>query len=175
MEVDDKPVEISIVVPVYNEEENLQDVTDAIRHAMEGYCESYEIVFIDDGSTDESFPILKRLAREDSRIRVLHFGINYGQTAALSSGVHEAHGDIIITMDADMQNDPTDIPLLVEKIQQGWDVVSGWRKDRQDPLIMRKIPSQLANRLISGITGLPLNDFGCTLKAYRREITNHIE
>src|SRR5262245_46422791 len=121
MEVDDKPVEISIVVPVYNEEENLQDVTDAIRNAMEGFCDSYEIVFIDDGSTHESYPILKLLAKEDSRILVLHFGINYGQTAALSAGFHEAHGDIIITMDADLQNDPTDIPLLVEKIHEGWD------------------------------------------------------
>ncbi|PWT92238.1 MAG: glycosyltransferase [Acidobacteria bacterium] len=166
---------LSIVVPVFNEKENLHDLVLAIRGAMEGYSDDYEILLVDDGSTDGSDAILRSLAQEDCHIRVIRFGINYGQTAALSAGFHEAQGDIIVTMDADLQNDPSDIPLLLEKINEGYDVVSGWRKDRQDKYWSRILPSAAANRMISSITGLKLHDYGCTLKAYRREITTHIE
>jgi glycosyltransferase involved in cell wall biosynthesis len=171
----EKYLDLSIVVPVYNEEENIADLISAITAAMHGYTDSYEIVLIDDGSTDNSFVRLKGLAQRDPHLRLIRFGINYGQTAALAAGFHHAKGKVIITMDADLQNDPTDIPLLMEKIQEGYDVVSGWRKERHDHFFSRRLPSVAANRLISYITGLQLRDYGCTLKAYRREIIRHIE
>jgi glycosyltransferase involved in cell wall biosynthesis len=171
----EKLLDLSIVVPVYNEEENIPDLISAITAAMHGYTESYEVVLIDDGSTDNSFVLLKGLAQRDPHLRLIRFGINYGQTAALAAGFHHAKGKVIITMDADLQNDPTDIPILMEKIQEGFDVVSGWRKDRFDHFLSRRLPSVAANRLISYITGLKLRDYGCTLKAYRREIIRHID
>jgi glycosyltransferase involved in cell wall biosynthesis len=142
---------------------------------MNGYTDSYEIVVVDDGSTDRSFSVLKDFARHDPHLRIIRFGINYGQTAALSAGFHHAKGKIIITMDADLQNDPADIPALVQKIDEGFDVACGWRKDRKDPWLKRRLPSMIANWLISQITGLHLRDYGCTLKAYKREIIRHIE
>ncbi len=168
-------LDLSIVVPVYNEEENIPDLISSITAAMHGFTESYEIVLVDDGSTDNSFVLLKSLAQRDSHIRLIRFGINYGQTAALAAGFHHAKGKAIVTMDADLQNDPTDIPVLMEKIQEGYDVVSGWRKERHDSFWSRRLPSVAANRVISYITGLKLRDYGCTLKAYRREIIRHIE
>ncbi len=167
--------DLSIVIPVYNEEDNLEDLTAEITAAMQGYTESYETVLVDDGSTDRSFEILKRLAQGNSKIRVIRFGINYGQTAAISAGFNHARGRVLVTMDADLQNDPTDIPILIEKMQEGWDVVSGWRKNRFDTFLTRRLPSMMANRLISYITGLKLNDYGCTLKAYRSEVAKQIE
>lgn len=168
-------LDLSIVVPVYNEEENIPDLISSITAAMHGFTESYEIVLVDDGSTDNSFVLLKSLAQRDPHIRLIRFGINYGQTAALAAGFHHAKGKVIVTMDADLQNDPTDIPVLMEKIQEGYDVVSGWRKERHDSFWSRRLPSVAANRVISYITGLKLRDYGCTLKAYRREIIRHIE
>ncbi len=173
--IEKSQVDLSIVVPVYNEEENVRDLIQVITQAMRGTLDAYEILLVDDGSTDGSFSILKEQAKQDSHIRVIRFGINYGQTAALSAGFHHAKGKIIITMDADLQNDPTDIPLLIEKINEGFDVVSGWRKNRFDRFLTRKLPSTIANWLISYITGLQLRDYGCTLKAYRREIIRHID
>jgi glycosyltransferase involved in cell wall biosynthesis len=167
--------DLSIVVPVYNEGENIPDLIGSITAAMHGFTESYEIVLVDDGSTDNSFVLLKSLAQRDPHIRLIRFGINYGQTAALAAGFHHAKGKVIVTMDADLQNDPTDIPLLMEKIQEGYDVVSGWRKERHDSFWSRRLPSVAANRVISYITGLKLRDYGCTLKAYRREIIRHIQ
>jgi glycosyltransferase involved in cell wall biosynthesis len=142
---------------------------------MQGCTDNYEIVLVDDGSSDSSFAILKTLAETNPHMRLIRFGINYGQTAALSAGFHRARGKIIITMDADLQNDPSDIPELLKKMDEGWDVVSGWRKNRFDKFLTRKLPSMMANRLISYITGLKLNDYGCTLKAYRSDIIRHIE
>jgi glycosyltransferase involved in cell wall biosynthesis len=142
---------------------------------MDGYTDSYEVVLVDDGSQDGSFALMKEHALRDPHLRLIRFGINYGQTAALSAGFHHARGKIVITMDADLQNDASDIPLLIKGIQEGWDVVSGWRKDRFDAFWTRKLPSMAANRLISRITGLRLRDYGCTLKAYRRDIIRHIE
>jgi glycosyltransferase involved in cell wall biosynthesis len=172
---EDKQVELSIVVPLFNEEENVPDLISAITSSMRDYTDNYEVVLVDDGSTDNSFPLLQELARNDAHLRIIRFGINYGQTAALSAGFNYAKGNIIITMDADLQNDPADIPLLVQKIQEGYDVASGWRKNRQDDWLRRRLPSMLANSLISNITGLHLKDYGCTLKAYKREIIRHIE
>lgn len=168
-------LDLSIIIPVFNEEENLTELTASISAVMQGYCERYEVLLIDDGSTDRSFEIMKELAKRDPHLRLIRFGINYGQTAALSAGFHQARGEIIVTMDADMQNDPADIPKLVEKVEEGYDVASGWRKFRQDKWLTRKVPSIIANKLISYITGLPIRDFGCTLKAYRRDIMTHIE
>jgi glycosyltransferase involved in cell wall biosynthesis len=167
--------DLSIVVPIYNEEENLEDLVAAITAAMQDYTDSYEVVLVDDGSTDRSFEILKRLAMNNPKVRVIRFGINYGQTAAISAGFHHARGRILITMDADLQNDPTDIPMLIEKMQEDWDVVSGWRKDRFDKFLTRRLPSMMANHLISYITGLKLKDYGCTLKAYRSDVAKRIE
>lgn len=172
---EDQRLNLSIVVPVFNEEESIVEQMNLIREALRGYTDSYEVLLIDDGSTDDSYALMKTLAQQDSHIRVIHFGINFGQTAGLAAGFHEAMGRIIITMDADLQNDATDIPMLVQKIHEGYDVVSGWRKDRHDRWLTRKLPSMAANRLISYITGLRLNDYGCTMKAYRREIIRHID
>jgi glycosyltransferase involved in cell wall biosynthesis len=135
---------------------------------------SYEIIMVDDGSSDGSYPVLSRLAAEDPCLKVIRFRRNFGQTAAMSAGFDYAKGAIIIPMDGDLQNDPADIPRLMEKIHEGYDVVSGWRRDRKDTFVTRKIPSMLANALISWLTGVHLHDYGCTLKAYRREVLDGI-
>jgi len=170
----EKCVDISIVVPVYNEQENVEAVYSAISTALSAMGCSYEIVMVDDGSSDGSYNVLTRLASRDAALKVIRFRRNFGQTAAMSAGFDHAKGDIIIPMDGDLQNDPADIPRLVAKIHEGFDVVSGWRRDRKDTFISRKIPSLLANALISHQTGVHLHDYGCTLKAYRREILDGI-
>jgi glycosyltransferase involved in cell wall biosynthesis len=169
----DNPVEISIVIPVYNEEENLPVLQDQIRAVLDTLDRSAEIVYVDDGSTDTSYGVLTRLAHDDSRVRVIRFRRNFGQTAAIAAGLDYAQGEIIVMMDSDLQNDPTDIPRLLAKLDEGYDVVSGWRKDRQDAELKRKLPSRVANSLISATTGVHLHDYGCTLKAYRREVFSH--
>lgn len=167
-------MDISIVVPIYNEQENVGSVYAAIRSALQDAGFSYEIIMVDDGSSDGSYRELTRLAAEDDALKVIRFRRNFGQTAAMSAGFDCANGDIIIPMDGDLQNDPADIPRLVAKIHEGFDVVSGWRRDRKDTFISRKIPSLLANALISRQTGVHLHDYGCTLKAYRREVLDGI-
>lgn len=167
-------VDISIVVPVFNEQDNVEAVYSAIRAALQAMGCSYEIIMIDDGSSDGSYSALTRLASEDAALKVIRFRRNFGQTAAMSAGFDYAKGDIIIPMDGDLQNDPADIPRLIEKIHEGYDVVSGWRRDRKDTFITRKIPSLLANALISRLTRVHLHDYGCTLKAYRREVLDGI-
>ena len=161
--------EISVFLPVYNEEPNLPPLHAKLNEALSKLGRSAEIVFVDDGSTDGSLKILRELAAKDDRVRVVALKRNYGQTAAMAAGIDAARGEVLIPMDADLQNDPADIVRLLEKLDEGYDVVSGWRKNRQDKLITRKIPSMLANRLISWIGGVPLHDYGCSLKAYRRE------
>lgn len=161
--------EVSVFLPVYNEEPNLRPLHDKLDAAMAALGRTAEIIYVDDGSTDGSLKVLRELARLDSRVRVVAFKRNYGQTAAMAAGIDAARGDVLIPMDADLQNDPADIIRLLEKLDEGYDVVSGWRKNRQDKMITRKIPSMLANRLISWIGGVPLHDYGCSLKAYRRE------
>jgi glycosyltransferase involved in cell wall biosynthesis len=161
--------EISVFLPVYNEELNLPPLHAKLDDALSKLGRSAEIVFVDDGSTDDSLKVLREIAAKDDRVRVVALKRNYGQTAAMAAGIDAAQGQVLIPMDADLQNDPADIVRLLEKLDEGYDVVSGWRKNRQDKLITRKIPSMLANRLISWIGGVPLHDYGCSLKAYRRE------
>ncbi len=164
---------VSIVIPVFNEEQSLKLLYDAIKEAMKGLGRDYEIVFVDDGSTDASFDTLSGLNAADDHVVVVSFRRNFGQTAALAAGFEYAANDIIITMDADLQNDPADIPRLLENIE-GFDIVSGWRKKRKDPFLTRKLPSMIANWLISKVTGVRLHDYGCTLKAYRREVIENV-
>lgn len=164
----EKP-EVSVFLPVYNEEPNLPPLHAKLDEALKALGRTAEIIYVDDGSTDGSLKVLRELARLDNRVRVVALRRNYGQTAAMAAGIDAACGEVLIPMDADMQNDPADIARLLEKLNEGYDVVSGWRKNRQDKLITRKIPSLLANRLISWIGGVPLHDYGCSLKAYRRE------
>ena len=162
---------LSIVVPVYNERENLALLHEAIHRALADCRYPWEVVLVDDGSTDGSAEVLRRLAAEDpDRVRVVFLRRNFGQTAAIAAGIDHAQGEIIVLMDADLQNDPADIPLLLAKLDEGYDVVSGWRKDRKDAFLTRTLPSRLANALISWVTGVHLHDYGCTLKAYRREV-----
>jgi dolichol-phosphate mannosyltransferase len=161
--------EISVFLPVYNEEPNLLPLHEKLDKALKALGRSAEIVYVDDGSTDRSLKILRDLAQLDPRVRVVALRRNYGQTAAMSAGIDAAKGDVLIPMDADLQNDPADIARLLNKLDEGYDVVSGWRKNRKDKMVTRKIPSMLANRLISWIGGVPLHDYGCSLKAYRRE------
>lgn len=167
-------MDISIVVPVYNEQDNVKALYSAIRSALQAFGCSYEIIMVDDGSSDLSYSLLTDLAAKDMSLKIIRFRRNFGQTAAMSAGFDAAKGDIIIPMDGDLQNDPADIPRLVAKIHEGYDVVSGWRRDRKDTFITRKIPSLLANALISRLTDVHLHDYGCTLKAYRREVLNGI-
>lgn len=167
-------MDISIVVPIFNEQENVENVYSAIRSSLQDMGCSYEIVMVDDGSSDGSYAVLSRLASLDTSLKVIRFRRNFGQTAAMSAGFDFAKGEIIIPMDGDLQNDPADIPRLVGKIHEGFDVVSGWRRDRKDTFVSRKIPSLLANALISRQTGVHLHDYGCTLKAYRREVLEGI-
>ena len=169
-----KPVEVSIVIPVYNEEANLRVLHTKLSDVLASITESYEILFVDDGSTDDSFNILKELNREDKRAKAIKFRRNFGQTAALSAGFDYSKGNVIITMDGDLQNDPEDIPRLLKKINEGYDIVSGCRTDRKDPYFTKKLPSKFSNWLASKLTDVKLHDFGCTLKAFRREVVANI-
>jgi glycosyltransferase involved in cell wall biosynthesis len=161
--------EVSVFLPVYNEEPNLLPLQAKLDEALKALGRTAEIIYVDDGSSDGSLNVLREIARLDDRVRVVALKRNYGQTAAMAAGIDAAQGDVLIPMDADLQNDPADIIRLLDKMAEGYDVVSGWRKNRQDKMITRKIPSMMANRLISWIGGVPLHDYGCSLKAYRRE------
>src|SRR5882724_6242672 len=161
--------EVSVFLPVYNEEPNLLPLHAKLDEALKALGCSAEIIYVDDGSSDGSLNVLREIARLDDRVRVVALKRNYGQTAAMAAGIDAAQGEVLIPMDADLQNDPADIIRLLNKMAEGYDVVSGWRKNRQDKMITRKIPSMLANRMISWIGGVPLHDYGCSLKAYRRE------
>jgi glycosyltransferase involved in cell wall biosynthesis len=165
---------ISIVLPVYNEEENVERQYRSIVEAMATSRHSYEIVFVDDGSSDRSVPLLRAIAKKDFRAKVVVFRRNFGQTAAMAAGIDFSTGEIIVFMDSDLQNDAADIDMLVAKIEEGYDVVSGWRKNRKDKLISRKLPSRIANRLIARVTGVHIHDLGCSLKAYRGEILRQV-
>lgn len=169
------PLELSLFLPVLDEEENLRPMHAKIQSALTTLGKTAEIIYVDDGSTDNSLQILKEIAADDDRVRVISLRRNYGQTAAMSAGIDAAKGDILIPMDADLQNDPADIVKLLEKLDEGYDVVSGWRKNRQDKLVSRKIPSQIANRIISWIGGVKLHDYGCSLKAYRRDVLQDVK
>ena len=164
---------VSIVIPVYEEEESLPHLYRSIKDVMDSLGRKYEIIFVDDGSKDGTFRVLESFQEKDPAVVVVSFRRNFGQTAAMAAGFEYAQGDIIVTMDADLQNDPADIPKLLEKMK-GHDVVSGWRKKRQDKFISRRLPSMMANGLISRVTGVRLHDYGCTLKAYRKEVIKNV-
>jgi glycosyltransferase involved in cell wall biosynthesis len=161
---------LSIAIPIYNEAGSVGLLYEKVRTAMEKQPKPWELILVNDGSTDGSDELLDELAAKDARVKIVHFRRNFGQTAAMMAGFDFAQGEIIIPMDGDLQNDPEDIPLLLAKLDEGFDVVSGWRKDRQDHAIKRNAPSIMANRLISWVSGVRLHDFGCSLKAYRREV-----
>jgi glycosyltransferase involved in cell wall biosynthesis len=166
---------LSITVPVYNEEPNLEPLYAKLVAALEQVGQPFELVFVNDGSSDASAAVLDALAARDRRVKVVHFRRNYGQTAAMMAGIHYASGDIIIPMDGDMQNDPADIAKLLAKLDEGYDVVSGWRRDRKDSMLQRTLPSRVANFLISRISGVHLHDYGCSLKAYRRDVLKDVK
>ena len=168
-------MDISVVVPVLNEEETIPSLHQRLSEALEHTGRSYEIIVIDDGSTDRSFEILKTLQAGDEHLRVVRFRRNYGQTAAFAAGFDRAQGDVVITIDADLQNDPADIPALLAKLDEGYDVVSGWRANRQDRFLDRRLPSIVANGLIRWATGVHIHDYGCSLKAYRREVLADVQ
>ena len=165
---------ISVIIPVCNERDNLEPLLARLSHTLDSIGGNYEIVFVDDGSTDGSGAYLQARAQENPRIKLIEFRRNFGQTAAMAAGFDFAQGQIIIALDADLQNDPADIPSILMKLDEGFDVVSCWRRDRKDPWLDRKLPSQLANLLISHISGVRLHDYGCTLKGYRREVLQHV-
>ena len=162
---------LSLVIPVYNEQENLPLLFDAVYKTMNIINQSWEMILVDDGSRDNSLAVLKEYAEKDPQhTRVISFRRNFGQTAAIAAGLDYSQGEIIILLDADMQNDPADIPMMLAKLDEGYDLVSGWRKDRKDNAVTRNFPSMLANGLISRVTGVHLHDYGCTLKVYRRDV-----
>ena len=167
-------MKISIVIPIFNEEENIQALYEELVEVLQTLTCTYEIIFIDDGSPDRSLVLLEQIKEQDSTVVVVSFRRNFGQTAAMSAGFDYAEGDIIITMDGDMQNDPHDIPEMIAQMESGYDVVTGWRFERKDPFLSRRLPSMIANRIISWFTGVRLHDYGCTLKAFRKEVTNNI-
>jgi glycosyltransferase involved in cell wall biosynthesis len=163
-----------VVIPLLNEEENIKLLYEELKATLDTLGEGYEILFVDDGSTDKSLSLLCELQQRDEHVVVVSFRRNFGQTAAMAAGFDYARGDVIVTMDADLQNDPKDIPLLLETIRGGNDVVTGWRYDRKDAFISRRLPSIIANKIISVVTGVNLHDYGCTLKAFRREVIKNI-
>jgi len=163
-------LKISVILPVFNEEENLVEMNTEITGVLDNMDADYEIIYVDDGSTDRSFEILNSLREENQKIKLIQFRRNFGQTAGLAAGFDYASGDVIVTMDSDRQNDPNDIPMMLDKINEGYDLISGWRFDRQDAWLSRKLPSKMANSLISKITGVKLHDYGCSLKAFRKDV-----
>lgn len=166
---------ISVVIPIFNEEDSIPFLYERLTTALDALDVPYEMIAVDDGSRDRSFALLRERASYDSRLRVVRFRRNFGQTAAFVAGFERARGDVVITIDADLQNDPADIGKLLQKVDEGYDVVSGWRIRRQDHFISRRLPSIIANRLISIVTGLHLHDYGCSLKAYRREVVQDLQ
>lgn len=168
-------LDVSIVVAIYNEEESIPALCEQLDRVMRGLGKSYEILLVDDGSKDRSWEVLLAMAERYPGLRLIRFRRNFGQTPAIAAGFDAAEGAVVVTLDADLQNDPADIPMMLERLDRGMDVVSGWRKDRQDRFLDRKLPSMLANGLISRITGVRLHDYGCSLKAYRRDIVKNLK
>jgi len=170
----EEKIDLSVVIPLFNEIENLSQLHSQLTSALNTLDRRSEIILIDDGSTDGTFTVLKEIQEEDERLWVIRLRRNFGQAAAFSAGFDFARGEVIVTMDGDLQNDPADIPKLLEKIDEGYDIVSGWRINRKDGFITRRLPSMMANALISNVTGVKLHDYGCSLKAYRNEVVKNI-
>lgn len=166
---------LSVIIPIYNEKQSIPVLYNKVSLVLKKIKNPYEIIFINDGSLDGSYDILNNIAKKDKHIKIIHFKRNFGQTAAMMAGIDFALGDIIIPMDGDLQNDPVDIPKLLKKLNEGFDVVSGWRKDRKDNTIKRNLPSRIANKLISIFSGVHLHDYGCSLKAYKKEVIKTIK
>lgn len=164
----------SLVIPIYNEEDNVEGLVSEVTPVLEGLDGPYEIIAVDDGSTDKTHEKLKALREKDDRLKVIRFRGNFGQTAAFAAGFSHAKGETIITIDADLQNDPADIPALIAKLDEGFDIVSGWRHDRQDTFITRKLPSMIANKIISWTTNVHLHDYGCSLKVFHKDVVKNI-
>lgn len=174
-DADEAPrIDLSVVIPVYNEAQNLRPLYAELSQVLQGLGGRWEIIFTNDGSNDTSEAVLKELALQDPNVKVIHFRRNYGQTAAMAAGFELAQGEVVVTLDADLQNDPRDIPRLLEKMAEGYDLVSGWRANRQDHALSRKLPSKIANRIIAKLTNVRLHDYGCTLKAYKRGVVKNI-
>jgi glycosyltransferase involved in cell wall biosynthesis len=169
-QMEEPQIYLSVVIPVYNEEESLPLLHERLSEVLPGLGCGYEVILVDDGSHDSSYAVMQRLLTADPHLRLVRLRRNFGQTAAFSAGFDRARGKVVVTLDADLQNDPADIPRLLAEFERGYDVVSGWRKDRQDRFLDRRLPSILANSLISWVTGVHLHDYGCSLKAYRREV-----
>lgn len=167
--------DLSVVIPVFNEEENVKLLYPKLKQFLDSLKKDYEIIFVDDGSTDKTPRLLHRIYEEDRRVKVVVFRRNFGQSAAISAGFDYAKGEVIVTLDADLQNDPKDIPQLISKIEEGFDVVSDWRVERKDSFLSRRLPSHISNWLISLFTGVRLHDYGCTLKAYKKEVAKEIK
>jgi len=174
MNAEQAGLDVSVVSPLYNEEENVELLCTKLHEALSGLKRSYEIVLVDDGSTDSTWPRLLEMSKRIPHLKLIRLRRNFGQTAAMSAGFDGSRGKVIVTLDADLQNDPADIPRLLERADQGYDVVSGWRKERKDPFLSRRLPSTIANALISKITGVYLHDYGCTLKAYSRDVIRDV-
>ncbi len=166
---------ISVVVPVYNEEQNVVPLYERVREALDPLDCPWEVIFVDDGSTDETNQRLSELAQQDRRVKIVEFRKNYGQTAALQAGIQMAANRLVVTIDGDLQNDPADIPMMIEKLSEGYDVVNGWRRRRKDPWLSRRLPSKVANWLIAKATGVAIHDLGCTLRVMRSEIAKELE
>lgn len=169
-----EPPTLSVVIPMYNEVENARVVYERLAEVLDRLKKKSEIILVDDGSSDGTYDVLKAIQKGDTRVRVIRLRRNFGQAAAFSAGFDHARGEVVVTMDGDLQNDPEDIPRLLEKIQEGYDIVSGWRRKRQDKYLTRRLPSITANAIISKVTGVTLHDYGCSLKAYRREVIENI-
>ena len=165
-----EPLDLSVVVPLYNEEDSLPHLVEQLLTALRPSGEAFELVLVNDGSSDRTAEVLTSLSREVPELVAVLLRKNYGQTAAMAAGFDVAMGSVIVSLDGDLQNDPADIPMLLDKLREGYDLVSGWRHQRQDAAIQRKLPSRIANRLIGRVTGVRLHDYGCSLKAYRREV-----
>ncbi len=173
-EKDTYPLDISVVIPVYEEEGSVEELVAQLIEVLDRTERSFKILFVDDGSSDDTLRILREANERDDRVKIVSFRRNFGQTAALAAGFDYARGGIVVTLDGDLQNDPEDIPRLVEKVEEGYDLVSGWRVKRRDPFLSRRLPSMIANWLISRITGVKLHDYGCTLKAFRHEVVKKV-
>ncbi|MFA4874457.1 MAG: glycosyltransferase family 2 protein [bacterium] len=173
-EIDSRPFDLSLIVPFFNEYENLPRLYEDAVRSLESIGRNFEIIFVDDGSTDRSAEFISEIAGRDHRVKLIQFTRNFGQTAAMAAGFDNARGRVYVAIDADNQNDPADIPKLLDKLNEGYDVVSGWRKQRKDPYLTRRLPSLIANRLLSAVTGVRLRDYGCSLKAYRAEYIDSI-
>lgn len=174
MSIQQSEIKLSVVIPVYNERENIPLLYTELKTVLNGITSQHEILFVDDGSTDGTREVLKSLSGQDNSLRTILFRRNFGQSAAMAAGFKKSQGEIVISMDGDLQNDPKEIPQLIDKLNEGFDVVSGWRKQRRDKFLARKVPSWIANRLICSVTDIGLHDTGCSLKAYRKEVIKKI-